>query len=102
MRYAPLTIQQQDPDTEKWSDFLALHALQINRTGGGESFAAGAGQYHPRLTFTVRWCRALEDIRYSPQTYRIRYDGQSWNITDYDDFMEQKRSVKLVGEAYGG
>lgn len=101
MSYYPITIQRMDMDTEVWADLLHLHALQVNKTGGGENFGAGAEQYHPRLTFEVRWCKALEDVVYSPQLHRIIYRGRSYNIGDYDDFMEQHRTVRLVGIAYG-
>lgn len=101
MSYFPLTIQRIDPETEEWSDHLHLHALQVNKTGGGESFAAGAEQYHPRLTFKLRFCKELEDVVYSAQLYRIVYRGRTYNIKDHDDFMEEHRMLLLVGEAYG-
>ncbi len=100
MSYYPITIQQQDSATEEWSDLLHLHALQVNKTGGGESYNAGAGQYHPRLTFVLRWCKALEAVAYAPQTHRILYRGHAFNLVDYDDYMEQHLTVTLVGEAY--
>lgn len=101
MSYIPVTIQHQDPDTEEWTDLLHLHALQVNRSGGAETFNAGAGQYHPRLTFELRWCQALEDLRYNTQAHRILYRGHTFNILDWDDYMERHLTVKLVGEAYG-
>lgn len=101
MSYIPLTIQVIDPDTEEWSDHLHLHAIQVNKTGSGESFAAGAEQYHPRLTFRLRWCKALEDVAYNTQLYRIVYRGHTYNIQDYDDYMEKHQTVNLVGMAYG-
>lgn len=100
MSYVPITIQQQNADTEQWSDLMSLHALQVNKTGGGESHSAGAGQYHPRLTFVLRWCTALEAVAYNPQMHRIVYRGHNFNIVDYDDYMEQHLTVTLVGEAY--
>lgn len=101
MSYHPLTIQKMDPDTEDWADLLQLHALKVNKTGAGESFNAGAEQYHPRLTFTLRWCKALEDLAHNTQLHRIVYRGHFYDIQDYDDYMEQHREVKLVGVAYG-
>lgn len=101
MSYHPLTIQVIDQDTEEWTDHLHLHALQVNKTGGGETSAAGAEQYHPRLTFELRWCKQLEDVVHQPQRYRIVYRGRTYNLQDYDDFMEQHRTVRLVGVAYG-
>lgn len=101
MSYHPFTVQVQDPETEEWTDLLSLHALQVNKTGGGETANAGTEQFHPRLTFEVRWSKALEDVIYSPQTHRIVYRGRTYNIQDYDDFMEEHRTVRLVGVAYG-
>lgn len=101
MSYHPFTIQVIDQDTEEWTDHLLLHALKVNKTGGGETHQAGAEQFRPRLTFEVRWCQVLEDVVHSPQLYRIKYRGRTYNIKDYDDFMEQHRTVQLVGEAYG-
>lgn len=101
MSYFPVTIQRMDPETEKWTDLLHMHAIKVNRAGGGETFAAGAEQYHPRLTFDLRWCQALEAIRWSPQLHRIVYGGRTFNITDYDDYMEQHLTVRMTGEAYG-
>lgn len=105
MSYIPLTIQAMDPDTEEYTDLLHLHALQVNKNtgkfGSSESFAAGAEQYKPRLTFKLRWCKELEVMRYNTQQHRIVYQGHTFNIKDYDDFMEQHTFVYLVGEAYG-
>lgn len=101
MSYHPFIIQVQDPDTEEWTDHLLLHALKVNKTGGGESSSAGAEQFHLRLTFEVRWCKVLENVIHSPQVHRIVYRGQTYNLQDYDDYMEQHRTVRLVGVAYG-
>lgn len=95
----PITVQVQDPSTEKWSDALQLHA-RINKTGGGSAFNAGADQYRATLTFEVRWCRPLEDLRFSPQPFRIVYRGHTFKVVDVDDFMEQHKTVRLVGELY--
>lgn len=96
----PIKIQIQDADTEEWTDKLSLHAT-VNKTGGGSGFNAGTDQYNASLTFTVRYVRALEDLAYNTQLYRIIYRGRTFRIVDYDDFMEQHREVKLVGEYYG-
>ena len=95
----PITVQVQDPETEAWTDKLKLHA-RVNKTGGGTSYSAGADQYKVSLTFEVRYIRALEDIAYNPQPFRIVYRGRTFKVTDYDDYMEQHKTVKLVGELY--
>jgi SPP1 family predicted phage head-tail adaptor len=95
----PITIQIQDPDTEAWADRLRLHA-EVNKTGGGTSFNAGADQYRASLTFKVRYTRKLEDIINGPQPFRVIYRGRTYKVVDCDDFMERHREVKLVGELY--
>ena len=97
----PFKIQKQNPDTEEWVDKWRLHALKINKSGGGQTLAAGAGQYRATLTFEVRHFKALEEMRYNPQPFRIVYQGHTFKLVDYDDFMERHQTVKLVGEAYG-
>ena len=96
----PITVQVQDPDSEQWTDALHLHA-RVNKTGGGTSLTAGADQYRASLTFSVRYVKALEDIAYKPQPFRILYRGRAFKVTDYDDFQELHRDVKMVGEFYG-
>lgn len=95
-----ITIQSQDQETEEWADKWKLHA-RVNKTGGGQALSAGADQYRATLTFEVRYFKALEELRYNPQPFRVIYRGHTFKVTDYDDFMEQHRTVKLVGEAYG-
>ena len=101
MSAVPIPIPHQYPGTEGLADLLHLHATLVNKTGGSETFNAGAEQYHPRLNFDLRWCQALEAIRYDTQSHRILYRGHAFNIKDWDDYMEQHLTVRLVGEAYG-
>ena len=96
----PITIEWQDPITEQWVDIWRMHA-RVNKTGGGQSLNAGADQYKATLTFEVRYFSALEELRYNPQPYRILYRDHTFKLVDYDDYMEQHQTIKLVGEAYG-
>lgn len=96
----PIIIQAQDPETEEWADKWKLHA-RVNKTGGGQALNAGADQYKATLTFDLRYFKGLEELRYNPQPFRVLYRGHTFKVVDYDDFMEQHRTVKLVGEAYG-
>ena len=95
----PITVQIQDEDTEAWTDKLYLHA-NVNKTRGGQAMNAGADQYKVSLTFKLRYIAALAEIAYNTQPYRIVYRGHSFKVVDYDDFMEQHREIKLVGELY--
>lgn len=97
----PIMVQVQDLNTEEWVDAFGknLHA-RVNKTNGGTTMNAGADQYKASLTFELRYVKALEDINYSPQPYRILYRGRTFKVTDYDDYMEQHRTIRLVGEFY--
>ena len=95
----PIILQAQNPETEEWEDKLKLHAA-VNKTGGGSGFNAGTDQYNASLTFRVRYVKALEDLAYNTQPFRILYRGRSFKVVDYDDYMEQHREIKLVGELY--
>lgn len=101
MSYFPVTIQHMNPDTEEWEVYCALHAIRINRAGGGETYGAGREHFSPRLTFDFRSCSLLDELRYDTQNYRIMYQRQPFNIIDYDDYLEQHLTVRLTGEAYG-
>ena len=96
----PIIIQVQDPETEEWTEVLRLHA-SVNKTGGGSSFNVGTDQHKTSLTFKLRYVGALEDLAYNTQPYRIIYRGRTFKVVDYDDYMEQHREIKLVGEYYG-
>ena len=95
----PILVQEQDPNTEQWADVLHLHA-EVNKTGGGTSFSAGADRYRSTLTFRVRYVRKLEDIANGPQPFRIIYRGRKYKVVDYDDYMERHHDIKMVGELY--
>jgi SPP1 family predicted phage head-tail adaptor len=95
----PVDLQKQNEDTEKWETVMHFHA-RVNKTGGNQTFAADADQFHARLNFDFRYCEALEEVRYQPQLYRLLYRGHQFQITDYDDYLEQHRTVRIVGLLY--
>lgn len=96
----PITIQQVDEITEDWVNAFKVHA-RINKTKSDtEYLSAGAVQGKRFLTFEVRYFKALEDISFNTESYRIVYDGTPFNIVDYDDFMLQHKTVKLLGVSY--
>lgn len=95
----PVLLQKQDENTELWKTEAKLYCC-VNKTGGTESFSANADQFHARLTFETRYFSVPENVRYQPQLYRLIYNGHTFNIVDYDDFMEQHQEIKIVGELY--
>lgn len=96
----PIIIQKIDEISEKWENYYALHA-RVNKSNGSEYLNAGANQSKSTLVFEVRYFKDLEKIDDSRGTYRIIYRGRTYNITDYDDYLEQHKTVKLLGVSYG-
>jgi SPP1 family predicted phage head-tail adaptor len=96
----PIIIQKVDEDTEKWTDSYKAHA-RVNKSGGSEYLGAGANQSTSTRVFELRYFKDLEAIDADRGSYRIVYRGQWYNITDYDDYLEQHKTVKLLGVSYG-
>ena len=96
----PIIIQTRDEDTETWIDKFTLHA-RVNKSGGSEYLSAGAVQSRSNRVFEVRYFPEIEDIDDNRDMYRILYRDRTYNITDYDDYLEQHKTVKLLGVSYG-
>lgn len=96
----PITIQKLNEDTEKWEDLYNLHA-KVNKSNGSEYLNAGANQSKANRVFEVHYFKDLEDIDDNRGLYRLVYRGKLYNITDYDDYLEQHRTIKLLGVSYG-
>ena len=96
-----IIIQRRDHRTNAFEYWRQFHA-HINKTQrGNEIGAGGARRSVMSLTFEVRYVRALREVFLRFQDFRIIYDGAVFVITDYDDFMEQHRTVRLEGECIG-
>lgn len=98
----PIIIEKIDELTEKWQPVFdkPLHA-HINKTkSDNEYLNAGAIQAKKNRTFEVRYFKALEAIENNLQRYRVIYEGVPYNIEDYDDYMDEHKTVKLLGVSY--
>lgn len=95
-----ISIQRINEATETWEDWITIHASINKSKGDNEYLNAGAIQAKRSLTFEVRYFADLEDISYNLQAYRIVYQGVPFNIMDYDDFMLQHKTVKILGVSY--
>lgn len=95
----PVTLQKQIPDTGNWQDVQHLHA-NVNKAISTQNFSAENERLRTRLLFRLRYFHALDDVRDHPQLYRIDYFGQHYEITDYDDYNERRRVIKLTGERF--
>ena len=95
-----IIIQQINEITEDWEDVYTVHACINKATSDNEYLNAGAIQGKKNLTFEVRYFAGLEDISLNLQCYRILFQNVPYDIKDYDDFMLQHKTVKLLGVSY--
>lgn len=93
----PITIEQIDDVTERWTPLFKLHASVNKAKSNNEYLNAGAIQSKESLVFEVRYFKDLEQIRGKTQRFRILYQNVPYDIEDYDDFMFQHKTVKLLG-----
>jgi SPP1 family predicted phage head-tail adaptor len=96
----PVSIQRINDDTEQWETVFTVHASINKAKTDDEYLNAGAIQAKKNLIFEVRYFADLEDIGLNLQTYRLVYMGVPYNIGDYDDYMLQHKTVKLLGVSY--
>lgn len=93
----PIIIQKIDEASEDWIDVFKIHA-SINKGKSDDEYLNGGGIQGKRtLVFEVRYFKDLEDISYNTQLYRIVYQGITFDIRDFDDYMLQHKGVKLLG-----
>lgn len=95
----PITIQKTD-ESENWTDVFKVHAKINKAKSDSEYLNAGAIQAKQNLIFEVRYFAALSDISLNLQSYRIVYQGIPYNVVDYDDFMLEHKTVKILGVSY--
>lgn len=95
----PITIQKIN-SAEDWDDVFKVHASINKAKSDNEYLGGGAIQGKRNLIFEVRYFAALEDIACNIQSYRIVYNGVPYDIKDFDDFMLQHKTVKILGVSY--
>ena len=95
----PVTLQIQVPETGEWQDVQHVHA-NVNKAVSAQNFNADDDRLRTRLLFRIRYFSALETVRADPQNYRLEYCGEHFEITDYDDFNERRRVIKLTCERF--
>lgn len=79
-----------------WTDFYTCRATVSGEAGsslGGEKEAAGTTVDHSSISFTVRWCKATEEI--TSTNYRILFGGEIYNILSMDHMSFKKKALKF-------
>lgn len=78
--------------TNEWEDFYSCYAT-ISAESPNESTSASTMVDNTKADFTVRWCGAVSVI--TADSFRIRYEGEIYNILGIDHQNFKKKSVKL-------
>lgn len=98
-----IDIEKRDEETEEWKTILSGVHCNVNkntRKKGYETVSGGAIRIKRSLTFEVRYSKPIRQIAHNTQLYRIIYQGQTYDIIDYDDFEERHKFVQLSGAFY--
>jgi head-tail adaptor len=96
----PITIQKLNSQAKRWEDLYKVHASINKAKSDSEFLSAGAIRSKQNLTFELRYFSGLEDISLNLQLYRILYRKVPYDIKDYDDFMMEHKTVRLLGVSY--
>lgn len=102
-----LIIHLERREGADWKEVATLHA-KVNKAKGTESLDGAAIQAPMTLNFDVRYSSVVAAMRLNTQDYRIRYgvDGAGhpayFKVTEYDDYFERHRNVRLTGVSYRG
>lgn len=96
----PIVVERKDEETQEWAPVWNLHAA-VNYSQGTEHADGGSQRSVQTLTFKVRWFAGLKDVARNTQLYRIAYDGATFDIQTYDDFMERHREARMQAASYG-
>ena len=98
----PIMIQKINEVTEEWEDLFEkpIHASINKAKSDSEYLSSGAIREKRGLIFEIRYFKALEDISFNLQLYRVVFQGINYDIKDYDDFMLKHKTVKILGISY--
>lgn len=96
-----IQIQKLIENTNEYQDYYECHA-QVNKTGGNEYLVGGTISTKNKFTFVVRYCNELKTLPFDTQAYRIIFSGIIFNIIDADDFMQNHKTIKIIGETING
>ena len=94
----PITLQKYNTDTHTWTDTEHIHA-NVNKSVSTGGHAPSDSSHICRYLFKVRFFGALDNVRASIQKYRILYNGQTFELADYDDYNERHRVIKLTANS---
>lgn len=75
-----------------WTDFYSCMGTISNETGSQEE-EIGKSVYHPEMDVTIRYCKKAFEIE--PLSYRVIFNGSSYDITSVNHLNYKKRCMKF-------
>lgn len=101
-----ITIQkkgtaQKDEDgfpTNGWNDYKTVWS-NVSGLYGKEFWSAKAINEEDTTIFTIRWQKALSDLKDNKTIYRIKYNNRIYNINFADNIQEADMYYKVKAKA---
>ena len=88
-----ITVQKNTVVTDAVGNHTNSCYATISGESPNESTSAGTVVNNTKADFTVRWCESVSAI--TADGFRIRYEGEIYNILGIDHQNFKKKSVKL-------
>lgn len=79
-------------ETNEWIDYFECFAT-ISGESSKESFKAGAVVDNSDISFTVRYCNKLKNVKSTK--HRILWNGENYDIVGLDHLNLKKKALKF-------
>lgn len=76
----------------EWSDFHTCFAT-VSGENGLEKSSAGGTWEETDISFTIRYCKALDKI--SAERYRVIFNGSVFNVVSIDHLNYKRKCLKI-------
>lgn len=87
-----VTVDKIGNHINEWSNFHTCFAT-ISGESGSEKSSAGGIWEETDISFTIRYCKALDKI--SAERYRIIFNGSVFNIVSIDHLNYKRKFLKI-------
>ena len=78
----------------EWETVRSCFATVSSEGGRQEAQGGVAAADATEIAFTVRWCRAVEDV--DNTGWRVLFGGRAWDVTGVDHMGFRRECVKLL------
>ncbi|OLR55049.1 hypothetical protein BHK98_02580 [Hornefia porci] len=81
--------------TSKWTDFHSCFCY-ANLSSGDEYGVSPETIEQGSVTFIIRWAKKLAGL--NSKEYRIRFQGEAYNIVSVDDVQFRHEKLQIIAE----